>query len=112
MRISALLTQQQSMLLEPLRRGHPVPMLRLIALLYGDRPDGGPDDPAGTISVQLCKLRARLAPHGIAILTVGRDGGYMVHPAHLERLSQLLAAWLPQAIERAATAEQAAFAFH
>lgn len=109
MRIPALLTQQQSVLLEALRRGYPVSMPRLVTLVYGDRTDGGPDDPSGTISVQICKLRARLAPHGIVIVTVGRDGGYMVRPADLERLAHLLASWVPSAIEQC---EQSTFAFH
>ena len=97
MRIPALLTQQQAALLEPLRCGHPVAMERLIALLYGHRPDGGPDDPAGNIAVQISKLRARLAPHGVIIVTVGQ-AGYMVHPDHRDRLTALLASWLPQAL--------------
>jgi hypothetical protein len=105
--IHSLLTPQQTRLLEPLRKGHPVPVERLVAVLYADRPDGGPDDAIGVVQVQICKLRARLAPHGVTIVTVGRDG-YMVHPPHRERLSDLLASWLPAAIEQV----QEVFAFH
>ena len=55
----ALLTIQQKLLLDHLRhtRGSPLSVERLVAVLYGSRADGGPDQANKVVTVQMAKLR-------------------------------------------------------
>ena len=101
-----LLTAQQQALIEPLRRGRPVPVKDLVAALYAARWDGGPDNAAGAVRTMIYELRQRLAPHGVAILTIGLGRGaqgYMLDPDHDERLEQALAACWRGALAEART---------
>ena len=92
----ALFTLQQKLILDQLRhtRGSPIPVERLIEALYGARYDGGPDNAAAVVRVQILRLRSRLAERGVSILTIGgahASQGYMLDPDHLDRLEGLLA---------------------
>lgn len=87
--IPSLLTAQQRALLAPLRRRSPVPVERLAEVLYSGRPDGGPEHAPHVIRIQIQRIRERLAPFGIRILTLSGQG-YMVDPAHVPALNQLL----------------------
>ena len=96
----SLFTLQQKILLDHLRhcRGSPLPVERLVAVLYGAQWDGGPDHADVVVRIQIKKLRQRLSPYGIAILTIGAgrgSQGYMLEPDHLDRLEALLVA-MPQ----------------
>ena len=71
-----------------------MPVERLVDVLYGTCPDGGPDHANACLYNQICDLRRRLAPHGIALLTIGRgrsSQGYMIDPHHVDGLKTLLA---------------------
>jgi hypothetical protein len=74
-------------------RGSRLPVERFISALYGGRSDGGPDFAAHQVRTQMHRLRRRLEPHAISILTVGPAGakGYMIDPAHYDRFESLLA---------------------
>ena len=96
-----LLTAQHQALLEPLRHGSPVSVDRLVSVLYAARWDGGPEDAPGTVRTLIYYLRGRLAPAGIAILTIGIGRGaqgYMVDPEHLASLDGALEAGRRHAI--------------
>lgn len=95
----ARLTLQQRILLDHLRhtRGSPLPVERLIAVLYGSRADGGPDNAAKTVTTQIRNLRRELEPHGVRILTIGLGRGaqgYMLDPETLDHLEVVMAASL------------------
>ena len=88
-----MLSPTQRALIEPLRHGEPVPVRRLIVLLYGCRFDGGPEDAANAVRQIIWKARRKLAEHGIHIRTVGTgrgSHGWMVDPEHRAALAALL----------------------
>jgi hypothetical protein len=88
-----MLSPTQRALIEPLRHGEPVPVRRLIVLLYGCRFDGGPEDAANAVRQIIWKARRKLAEHGIHIRTVGSgrgSHGWMVEPEHRDALAALL----------------------
>ena len=86
------LSPQQFLILEQLRhtRGSPLPVARFVFALYGDRVDGGPDTAQNCVMVQMSNLRTWLRKHGVEILTIGGGDGYMLDPAHFERLESVL----------------------
>jgi len=90
-----LLTLQQRLLLEHFLglRGVPLACGRVIAVLYGSDWNGGPEDAATAARMHVMRLRRRLAPHGIDILTVGIGRGaqgWLVDPEQFERLRALV----------------------
>lgn len=90
-----LLTLQQRLLLEHFLgcRGIPLACGRVIAVLYGSDWDGGPEDAPAAARMHIVRLRQRLKPHGIDILTIGIGRGaqgWMVEPEHYERLRDLM----------------------
>ena len=88
-----MLSPTQRALIEPLRHGEPVPINKLISLLYGPRYDGGPDDAANAVRQIVFKARRKLAEHSIQIRTVGTgrgSHGWMVEPEHRDALAALL----------------------
>lgn len=92
-RSPAGLTLQQRLILDHLRhtRGAVCSMARLVAVVYGDRHDGGPLAPNRTIRVQMHHIRRWLAPRGVSILTIGMASGtlgYMIDTEDYERLEQ------------------------
>lgn len=55
----------------------PVSMGNLIDALYGNDPNGGPDDPEQVIRIRICSLRPQLEQYGWAIpLSTGGPGNY------------------------------------
>lgn len=102
----AYLTLQQRLLLEELRhtRGSPISVERIILALYGNRRDGGPDNPAAIVHTQIKNLRRALEPHGVRILTIGLGlgaQGYMLDPDTLDDLEVAMRAFLDADIARA-----------
>lgn len=100
------LTLQQRLLLEELRhtRGSPIPTERIILALYGNRIDGGPDNPAATVHTQIKNLRRALGPFGVRILTIGLGlgaQGYMLDPETLDDLEEAMKAFLDADLARA-----------
>ena len=100
----ALLPAQQRTLLDQLRhtRGSPIPIERLTFALYGHRYDGGPDAANALTRRVLLELRRTLGNQGIIILTIGfgrATQGYMLDPAHLDRVEALLNRQTEVAIE-------------
>ncbi len=90
-----LLTLQQRLLLEHFLglRGIPLSCGRVVAALYGSDWSGGPQDAATAARMHVMRLRRRLAPHGIDILTVGIGRGaqgWLIDPDHFERLRVLV----------------------
>lgn len=57
-----------------LARSGPASIDETINALWGDRADGGVDDPIGYLNVTRCQLRPRLEPLGIVIRTIWRQG--------------------------------------
>lgn len=97
---ASLLTAQQRILLDPLRRRSPTPAEHLVKALYGTRHDGGPDNAHNVVRIQILRMRRRLERYGVRILTLpGR--GYMVDPQDLPALEQLLEGSLAADIEAA-----------
>jgi hypothetical protein len=97
-------TPQQRLLAEHFlnTRGLILSRERIIALLYGGDWHGGPDDAAGAVRKHIARLRQRLEPHGIRLLTMGLGQGaegWLVDPEHLGRLADLLAAAPAMAVE-------------
>ena len=87
--IYSLLTAQQLALLGPLCRRSPTPVQALADAIYADRADGGPDNADHVVRIQIQRMRERLEPHGIRILTfVGQ--GYMFDPQHVPKLNALM----------------------
>ena len=70
-------TGQQKSILEVLSRrmGRSVAKASLMAILFEDRADGGPDGADMVFNVQLSKLRKRVERHGWSILTTGGGRG-------------------------------------
>lgn len=71
----------------------PVSLSRLVDELYGYRADGGPEDAARAVRIQMCKLRAKLDQIGIRIETMGRgraSEGYAVSDEHRNAIDALL----------------------
>lgn len=107
------LTLQMRAILDELRhtRGSPIPMSRLVAALYAKRHDGGPDNPEVVIRVQIHRMRAELARHGILILTIGGRGGgaigYMIDPDSLDLVEAVIATSRTAEIDHARACEQA-----
>ena len=98
------LTLQQRIILDHLRhaRGSPLPIERLVAAVYGSRHDGGPENAAAVVKVQICHMRRCLGSHGVRILTIGfgrNAQGYMIDPDHLDLLESVLATLEQIAIE-------------
>lgn len=62
-------TGQQVVILDALIAAWPrdVTMARLIDLLYGDDPDGGPDDPGRVVRVQVHRMKAWMQSYGWTI---------------------------------------------
>ena len=91
-----MLSPIQRAMIAALRHGQPdpVPTARLVDVIYGGRLDGGPDDAAVNVRVQIRAIRVKLAPVGIEIDRVigrGRDAnGYRIRPEHCGRLDALL----------------------
>ncbi len=88
------LSPTQRAMLAPLRAGHPVPMERLVNILYANRYDGGPEDAPHTVRQQMYRMRQKLANLGISIETAGLHGrgslGYVVNAEHRQKLESLL----------------------
>lgn len=59
-----------------------------VEALYGDRPDGGPDQPEKMIDVRVCRMRPKLAAHGVEILTLWGEG-YAVEDDSRRKLTML-----------------------
>lgn len=99
--MTALLATQESRILRFLLQHptEPQSAFDIAAHLYQGRSDGGPNYPVNVIKVTICRVRAKLAPHGVNLLTIG--SGYMVDPDHTERLRYVMAADKSAAIERA-----------
>lgn len=88
-----LLTAQQRILLDLLCCRSPIPTERLITNLYADRHDGGPETAWNVVRIQIQRLRKRLEPHNVKILTLpGR--GYMVDPHDIPAVESLRASSL------------------
>ncbi len=60
--------------------------------LYGNDPNGGPDDPDGVVKVLMCRLRKRLHVYGLTILSDAKQLGhyYIVRGKHSGRGSRPL----------------------
>jgi hypothetical protein len=56
--------------LELLTRRTAVSTEQLCDLLWGDDPEGGPENGVKTVHVYLCHIRAYLKPHGIFVFTL------------------------------------------
>lgn len=88
-----MLSPTQRAMVAALRSGYTVPTERLVAVIYGDRRDGGPDDPHHAIRSQMHKMREKLLRFGIEIETVGGHGrgaiGYRLRPEHRPALNEL-----------------------
>ena len=99
-----LFTPQQKLILEHFleTKGIALTRERIVAVLYGSDYDGGPDDAAKAVRNHILRLRERLEPHGIAILTIGIGQGaegWMVDPDHIMKLFELLQALPAMAVE-------------
>lgn len=70
-----MLSPTQRAMIAELRHGHIVSTDRLIDALYGARRDGGPNDASHVVRQQIYKMRAKLAPLGVEIETVGFGRG-------------------------------------
>jgi hypothetical protein len=66
------LQPSERLILLALSRRQLVSMDHILFALYGNRMDGGPDDPAGSFRVMLTRLRKKLAPMGITIEVAAR----------------------------------------
>ena len=89
-----LFTPDQLTILRLFQRPGIVNMDRMLCALYEDDPDGGPVYAQTCVRVQVARLRKKLIPFGIAILTIGRGvaaQGYALDPSHLAALKRLLA---------------------
>ena len=92
-----MLSPTQRAMIAALRHGQPdpVPTARLVDVIYGGRLDGGPDDAAVNVRVQISQIRAKLGPVGIQIDRVSGLGrganGYRIRPEHCGALDALLA---------------------
>lgn len=89
-----MLSPVQRAMIAALRHGQTVPTDRLVIAVYTGCKGGGPDNAAHAIRAQICKMRDKLAPHGIEIETVGHGRGaigYRVRPDHRQALEKLLA---------------------
>lgn len=86
-----LLTAQQRILLEALRRNSPANNQQLVTALYGARHDGGPDTAPNVVRVQVQRLRQRVASVPINIVTVS-NRGWAIDPNDLPRVDALLQA--------------------
>lgn len=79
-------------------------MQLLVMALWGDRHDGGPDDPELVVRVQIHRMRAKLAQYGITILTIGSGPGaqgYMIDPQTIGLVDDAIKASSELAIQRA-----------
>lgn len=99
-------TPQQHLILEHFleTKGIALTRERIIAVLYGNDPDGGPDDADKAVRNHILRLRERLDAHGIAILTIGIGQGaegWMVDPDHIMKLADLIQALPAMAVEAA-----------
>lgn len=93
--IPAHLTLQQQMLLDHFlrTRGIPLSRERIIAVLYGNDWSGGPEDAATSVRMHILRLRQKLKPHGIDVLTIGigpGSSGWMLDPEHFAQAQALL----------------------
>lgn len=68
--------RRQKQVLEMLLRspGRFVAKSRIIDAIYGDDPDGGPDDAEGSVQAHISKLRRLLKPLGYSIESARFDG--------------------------------------
>lgn len=97
-------TPQQRLILEHFleTKGIALTRERIIAVLYGNDPDGGPDDADSAVRSHLKRLRERLDPYGIKVLTIGIGQGaegWLVDPDHIMALAKLLEALPAMAVE-------------
>lgn len=70
-----MLSPTQRAMIAELRHGQVVSTEKFIETVYGARTDGGPDDASRVIRQQIFKMRAKLAPLGVEIETVGIKRG-------------------------------------
>lgn len=99
-------TPQQRLILEHFleTKGIALTRERIIAVLYGNDWDGGPDDAAKAVRNHILRLRERLDAHGIKVLTIGIGQGaegWMVDPDHILKLFELIQALPAMAVEAA-----------
>ncbi len=100
----AIITPQQTRILELLVKRGSVHRDQIFAMLYGDDPNGGPDHPTRTLSVQMFKMRRRLLSYNIHIETVatwGDGATYHLTGEDRERARDFLATRECLAISRA-----------
>lgn len=100
------ISPQQQIILDTLRhtRGSPITVSRLITAVWGNRYDGGPDNPGNCIRVLVHGLRGTLAFAGVRLLTIGvgrGSQGYMIDPDDLDRLEEIVAGMAQARIEAA-----------
>lgn len=88
--MSQHLTPMQRRILEVLAARPLVSHTGMIDALYGDDPDGGPEDPVRVISVHILNLRRQVERYGVTIETK-RAVGWRIAPEHRERALALLA---------------------
>lgn len=77
---AALLSRAQETIYRTLtaRPGERVSMDRLTLALYGDDPDGGPDNAAGVVRSQMNRLRNKIEPFGWSAKVHGNSGYALV----------------------------------
>ena len=89
------LTVQQRLLCDHFlrTRGIPLSQERIAAVLYGATWDGGPEFAAAAVRMHIRRLRQRLEPFGVKVLTIGAgrgSEGWLVDPDHFEKLHGIL----------------------
>jgi len=77
--LDGLRRPQHRVIAEALIKAYPRPLSRdrLIELLYGDDPDGGPEGAGNIVTVRIAHLRKELAPMGWTVNCNGRGRGYV-----------------------------------
>lgn len=67
--VDAALTTQQMAVIELLIRAYPrsVTMAVIVDSLWGDDPNGGPEDPRNIVHIQLSRIRKMIRHHGWTI---------------------------------------------
>lgn len=97
---------QQRIVLSLLCQGIPMSVRELVKALYSSRHDGGPDRADRVVIVTVRRLRQKLRPYGIDVLSIGEGRntgihGYMVDPDHVPLVKELFARASQVALQRA-----------
>jgi hypothetical protein len=73
------LSEMETRIMAVLLRGHPTPIRRLVEIIYADRDE--PQEAYHIIAILIHRLRGRLYPFGIKIVTNGWAGYTLDPPA-------------------------------